>query len=253
MRVGFLPDLPERQVNIWTLDTRVSNDVTAQFEEVLAPDESERAAQFRADHQRESYILARGVVRFLLGYYLAVDPRSIRFAYGPNGKAALVPPDSVQFNVTHSADMAAIALARGCDVGIDLEQIRPLKELEQIADRFLCAKEAAEINSLPPGEREKAFFSCWTRKEAYVKAIGAGLEKPLKSFRIAETAGSAGELELYDEEGTSSEPWTIQDIHLMPGWTGAVAYRDRERSLSISTITDLAQFFTAMQAAMRTR
>jgi 4'-phosphopantetheinyl transferase len=118
-------DLSMRQVHVWTLRTKASSNVISRFEEVLAPDERSRAAQFRVSRPRESFILTRAALRHLLGHYLGQNPASICLQYGTNGKPALSHKSELRFNVTHSGDMAAIALTQGCDVGIDLEQIRP--------------------------------------------------------------------------------------------------------------------------------
>jgi 4'-phosphopantetheinyl transferase len=241
MQARCISELSERQVHIWTLSTSAENDVVAKCERVLTSDETGRAAQFRFSGDRESFILTRGVLRHLLGCYLGLHPGSIQFEYSSNGKAALASDSGLQFNVAHSRQMAAIAVTAGCDVGIDLEQMRTLPDLGQIAARFFCTEEAAEIDSLPEGERARAFFTCWTRKEAYIKATAEGLSRPLNSFRVMKQPGEPGNLVLQDHEATVSESWTLHDLHLAPDYAAAIAYRDRPRPLSIFPAIDLAQ------------
>lgn len=244
MQAGWSFELSGRQVHIWMLHTSASNNTVARCEQVLAPDETRRAAQFRLGRARESYVVTRGVLRHLLGNYLGLYPAHIRFEYGSNGKPTLAPDTGLQFNVTHSGDIAAVAVTAGCGIGIDLEQVRTLPDLEQIAERFLCSDEAAEIHSLPAGEREKAFFTCWTRKEAYVKATGVGLSKPLKSFHITVKPDAPAKLVLLEHETTSSKSWTLHDLRLAPGYAGAVAYGDEQRPLSIFPIIDPAHLLS---------
>src|SRR5262249_20133919 len=153
------------------------------FRSILAPDEKERAARFHFEHLRSAFIAARGVLRCLLGGYLNRHPGRVQFRYGARGKPALEPDAGIEFNLAHSGGLAVLAFASGCPIGVDLEQIRPIPELREIAARFFCAEEAAEIASLPSGERQRSFFRCWTRKEAYIKATGDGLSAPLDQFR----------------------------------------------------------------------
>ena len=239
-------DLSTRQIHVWTLRTIASRNVIARFEEVLAPDEVSRAAQFRVSRPRESFILTRAVLRYLLGHYLGQRPASICLQYGTNGKPSLSQNDELRFNVTHSENMAAIAFTQGCDVGIDLEQLRPLPDLDEIAARSFCKEEVVEINSLPARERERAFFACWTRKEAYVKAIGVGLSRPLNSFRVTAKPDSPADLMSLEDETNGSESWTLHDLCLEPDYAGAVAYSDQERPLSIFPTIDSEQFLNIL-------
>jgi 4'-phosphopantetheinyl transferase len=244
MLPGCSFDLSKRLVHVWTLPIGNSSNVIARCEEVLTPHEKIRAAQFRLSRPRESYILTRAALRLLLGRYLCQDPASIRFQFSSNGKPALEPINRLRFNVTHSGKMAALALTEGCDIGIDLEQLRPLPDLEQIANRYFCSAEAAEINSLPAANHERAFFNCWTRKEAFVKAIGVGLSRPLNSFRVTVKPDEPANLVFPDDE--TSELWTLQDLQLGPDYAGAVAFNDRQRPWLIFPIVDPEQLLNVL-------
>jgi 4'-phosphopantetheinyl transferase len=247
MQPGRSFDLSKRQIHVWTLRTNAPRNVISRFEEVLAPDEIGRAAQFRVSRPRESFILTRAALRYLLGHYLGQSPASICLQYGTKGKPALSQNGELRFNVTHSGEMAAIALTRGCDVGIDLEQLRSLPDLEEIAARSFSDEEAVGINSLPASARARAFFECWTRKEAYVKAIGVGLSKPLNSFRVTTKRDSPANLMFLGDEIDASESWTLHDLFLGPDYAGAVAYSDLERPLSIFPTIDSEQIFNILE------
>jgi 4'-phosphopantetheinyl transferase len=233
-------DLSGRDVHVWTLRTGASDDVAAKFEPVLVRGERDRAAGFRFDHLRRSFVIARGALRCLLGRYLDLDPASIRFNYGSKGKPAVASAAGIEFNATHSGGLAAFAFTVGCQIGVDLEQIRPLTEMQHIADRFFCPEEAAEIRSLPPSERERAFFCCWTRKEAYIKAIGDGLSAPLDKFRVTLQPNEAARFIHLAHDIIAAKAWTLHDLCLASVYAAALAYRDRQRSLSVFPIVDPA-------------
>ena len=230
-------------VYVWTLPTTASNEILSNFEQLLTADELDHATQIRSLRQRQSFIVTRGTLRSLLGCFLAIEPQELQFDYGPKGKPVLSTAAEVSFNVSHSSEMAAIALTRGCDVGIDLEEIRTLPELEQIVRQFFRSEEAAKIMVLPCGERERAFFACWTRKEAYVKATGSGLSKSPDSFSVTERAEKDGTFDVLEEGAPSSEPWTVQDLCFSPDYAAALAYRDRRRPLTILRLHDLEKLF----------
>jgi 4'-phosphopantetheinyl transferase len=229
--------LSARDVHIWTISTKASDAMVGRLERILAKDEIDRALRFRFRHLRDSFVLVRGFLRHLLGQYLDLNPANICFSYGDKGKPTLCSESTLQFNLTHSNGIAAIALTSDCQIGIDLEHMRRMHDMQQLADRYFCAEEAAEIMSLPPNDRERAFFRCWTRKEAYIKAIGDGLSIPLDSFRV--TVQHDADARLIHAEGDSgaAKTWTLHDLVLATGYAAAVAYHDRQRSVSIFPTT----------------
>jgi 4'-phosphopantetheinyl transferase len=216
--------LAGRGIHVRPITTVASREVTARFEPVLSPDERTRAAAFRFPHLRDSFILARGALRILLARYLDLAPAAIQFAYGPKGKPALAAPSLLDFNASHSGNLAVFAFTAGCEIGIDIERIRPVPGLQNIADRFFSRREAAELLSLPENHRDQAFFQCWTRKEAYIKATGEGLSAPL--------------------DRPQAPDWKLCDLQLTPGYAAALAYRDAERPLTISPLMDPSELLT---------
>ncbi len=234
--------LPGRDVHIWILRTRASDVVAAKFELFLAPDEKKRAERFRLCHLHRSFIVTRGFLRCLLGRYLDRHPASLRFNYGSKGKPALAPSDGIEFNATHSGGLAVFAVTLNCQIGIDLEQIRPVTETQHIADSFFCSEEAAEIRSFPPNERQRAFFCCWTRKEAYIKATGDGLSAPLNDFRVALQPYESVRFIHLSHDTSAAEAWTLHDLCLAPNYAAAMAYRDRPRPISIFPAIDPEEF-----------
>ena len=227
-------------VHIWSFPLETSSAVLASLAEVLSPDEKDRAARFRFEHLRHAYICGRGALRSLLGRYLNVPPASIRFQYGAKGKPSLAPENRIQFNMTHAGNLAAVALTADCEIGIDLEPIRLLPDMDHIASRFFCPEESAELRSLPAAERAHAFFLCWTRKEAYIKAVAGGLSIPLSNFRVTLHPEVPARFVHIGESPTIAQSWTLQDLRLDPKFAAAIAYRAEPRALSIRPAIQIA-------------
>lgn len=174
------PDL-DRQVDVWFVRLAASDLMLARARGILSADERARAGRFFFEHLQRRYTLARAALRVLAGRHLSRAPESLPIAYAGHGKPRL--PDSrLQFNLSHSGDLAAYAFSNDVEVGIDIEQIRPVSDRRSIARRFFSARECRALEEEEPAGGDAAFFRCWTRKEAYIKAIGAGLSVPLAGF-----------------------------------------------------------------------
>jgi 4'-phosphopantetheinyl transferase len=199
---GTTSDLAGDEVHVWRVF--LSEDLTATrcFESTLAEDEKARAARFIFERDRHRYISARGILRDLLGKYMQCAPQKIDFEYGPHGKPAVASPNSrsgISFNLSHSHELAVVAIARNREVGIDVELIRPEFAGEDIAKRYFSVTEVADLNALPAQRKAEGFFLCWTRKEAYIKARGDGLHMPLDSFSVSLSPDNPAELSSVDE------------------------------------------------------
>ncbi|HTV43472.1 MAG TPA: 4'-phosphopantetheinyl transferase superfamily protein [Candidatus Sulfotelmatobacter sp.] len=165
-------------IHVWAAGLDPSPERVSAFKETLAPDELERAARFHFEIDRNRFIAGRGILREILGSYLGIRPERLQFDYSPHGKPTLKasstrPP--LHFNLGHSVDLILIAVTRACPLGIDVEWVRPIPDLENIATRYFSTREAAELMALPEERRPRAFYQLWTRKEACLKASGEGL------------------------------------------------------------------------------
>jgi 4'-phosphopantetheinyl transferase len=187
---------------------------------VLAPDEAARAGRFHFQRDRDRYVSGRARLRHILGRYLAIPAAGLVFHYGAEGKPALDGP--VFFNLSHSADLAALAVAP-FEVGIDVECLRQIEE--DIACRYFARDEVTRLNDLPPEQRNRAFFTGWTRKEAFIKTRGAGLSLPLDAFSVS--FGPQEAPRLLWTQGDTAEPDRWQFHHFEPcaAAIGAVAAR----------------------------
>ena len=174
-RFSALP-LRADDVDIWraALDEQ-PGDVVRALQAMLSRDEKERAGGFFFERDRQRFVVARGILRMLIGRYLSCRPDEVVFAYGPNGKPSLHPDTGLYFNVAHSEGLALYAFTRVGEVGIDVECMRDLPEWEQIAESAFSSHELAQLRACPPEKRRGEFFRAWTRQEAVLKALGTGL------------------------------------------------------------------------------
>jgi len=201
----------------------------------LAADEQTRADRFYFQKDREHFITAHGVLRAILGLYLNRAPKCLSFCYGSHGKPALAQEsggDAIRFNMSHAHGVVLYAVARAREVGIDLEFIRSDLEVEEIADRFFSRREIATLRKLPATLRRHAFFLCWTRKEAYIKARGEGLSLPLDQFDVSLIPGEPAELLNTRPNPDEALRWSLQELTLASGYVAALAVEGRELSLS---------------------
>jgi 4'-phosphopantetheinyl transferase len=218
-----LPPLSPAVVHVWAVRLDAPASQIDALYTTLSSDERERAGRFYFDRDRRRYICARGVLRLLLSRYLVEAPEAFAFSYGPNGKPALSGRflDALTFNVSHSHELALVAIGTGPEMGVDVEAVRPLEDANDIASRFFSPREAERLRSLPDAARMDAFFECWTRKEAYLKALGSGLAKPLDAFEVTFATGDAPALKVYGDAAETAR-WRICDLSPAAGYTGAL-------------------------------
>jgi 4'-phosphopantetheinyl transferase len=224
-------------IRVWAVQLEASKHHYAQCLSWLSPDENARAERFHFDEHRRAFILGRGVLRALLGRLLAMPPAQIQFSYGPKGKPGLADSSlPMRFNTSNSGNLAVYAFTEGCDIGIDVEQVRPIPEMEHIAERFFAPHETSELMALPEPDRPRAFFNCWTRKEAYIKAVGDGLSVPLDSFRVTLRPGAAAEVLCLGGSIEAAKSWTLHAFAPALGFVGAIAYPGRPREIAFDSL-----------------
>lgn len=222
-------DLTSRIVHVWPVSIEASNDVVERYRTLLSPDETARAARLKFEHLQQSFILARGALRILLGQYLKLEPGHLVFTYGSKGKPAL--PGRLRFNASHSGALALFAFTMDCELGVDVEAVRGTPDFEDVAKRFFCAEETADLMSLPIDQRDRGFFLCWTRKEAYIKATGEGLSASLDAFRVTLRPGEPARMIHCGGDPNEAQAWTLHDLNPGAGYAAAVAYREAPRPL----------------------
>jgi 4'-phosphopantetheinyl transferase len=207
-------------VELWVWPLDIGADERGRFFAMLSEDEVARAERFVFERDRHRYIAARGRMRETLARLLGAKPAELRFAYSSHSKPSL--PVSLHFNLSHSEGVAALGVSRTHELGVDVEHVRPLKE--DIAERFFSRAEVTALRALPEHEQLSAFYRCWTRKEAVVKAIGEGLSRPLDSFDVTLDADAARLLRMDGENGGPAA-WQLAHFAPAPGFHGAIACR----------------------------
>ncbi|MEK6278991.1 MAG: 4'-phosphopantetheinyl transferase superfamily protein [Acidobacteriota bacterium] len=220
-------------VHIWRVSLEQPAENVERFRELLSRDEQGRADRFRFEIDRTHFVVARGCLRTLLAQYLKTVPQEIKFSYSDYGKPQLADLETnLRFNLSHSGGLALYAFTRIGEVGVDIERIRPDFADEKIARRFFSVSEVACLARLPAQARVEAFFNCWTRKEAFIKAKGMGLSLPLDQFDVTlEPSKPAALLRTkWGEDEAAS--WSIEAIEVGQGYVAAVAVKSRSWQLS---------------------
>jgi 4'-phosphopantetheinyl transferase len=213
--------LDEGDVHVWRASLAAAPPA---LEATLAADERARADRLRLPADRARFVAARGILRAALARYLGRDPAALRFVYGDHGKPALAEPDAasgLQFNLSHADDIALVAVARGRAVGIDVERVRPLPDLDAVAALMFSPAERDLLAAAPPARRHQLFFTIWTHKEAYLKGTGEGIGRPPAVCTIVFGA----------ERTTAADPtwpadaplWTLRSLDAGAGFAAALA------------------------------
>jgi 4'-phosphopantetheinyl transferase len=211
-------------IHIWRAALEQPASVLAQLARTLSPDESARAARFHFERDQRHFTVGRGILRNLLAGYLSLPPAALAFTYGPQNKPTLATSLSVdlRFNLSHSHGQALFAFTIGREIGVDLEAIRRLDDAAAIARRFFSAQEYTTLMSLPTGQQPEGFFNCWTRKEAYIKALGQGLSHPLNAFDVSLKPGEPAALLAVRGDPHEVARWSMLALTPVAGYVAAL-------------------------------
>ena len=224
------PKLGAGETHVWRARLDIQSETLVRLQNSLDAAELERASRFHFARDREHYVACRGILRELLGAYLHRSAASLQFQYGPYGKPHLsqeASPAAIEFNVSHSHGVGVAVFARGRELGIDVEQMRPEFGGEDIAQRYFSAAEVAELHTLGQAEKASGFFRGWTRKEAYIKARGLGLQIPLDSFSVALASGNTPLLHSQD-----STRWALRSFEAWSNFAAAIVEECPQGQLS---------------------
>jgi 4'-phosphopantetheinyl transferase len=223
-------NLPPEEVHVWRASLDRSEKETQQLERTLAVEERARAERLMLPRSRHYFIVGRGLLRAILGNYLNCLPQTLHLEYSPQGKPALIglrEAKELHFNVAHSNGLVLFAVAWNRAVGVDLEYVRADLTESRIAQRFFSPRENAGLSGLPVQQRREAFYTCWTRKEAYLKARGVGLTLPLDQFDVSVAPGEAPVLLATRDDPQEAGRWTLCDLAPGPGYRGSLAVEGR--------------------------
>lgn len=221
-RADLIPPLQPGEVHVWQA-VLPAPDMLPQLTALLDAAELTRARRFLRLNDTQRYITARGQLRLLLGHYLQRDPASIRFAYAAQGKPLAVDAGGLAFNISHTDKLALYAFAYDTEIGVDVETVKPDFPVADISGYYFSMAERAALSQVPLAQRPAAFFNGWTRKEAYIKAVGDGLSLPLDSFDVTLTPGEPARLLATRAQPTAASEWSLFDLQPGPGYAGALA------------------------------
>jgi 4'-phosphopantetheinyl transferase len=216
-----VPEASAGRVDVWTV--WLGREAAAP--ELLSSDEAARASRFVFDRHRRRYVACRSTLRVLLGSYLGEPASDLCFTYTNYGKPELA-GRAISFNVSHCDDLALIAVTLKHRLGVDIERLRPLEDLDGVAWTVFSSSELATLDTVPRHLKADAFFNCWTRKEAFIKAVGEGFSFPLKEFDVTLRPGEAAELVSIRAGGSEAQDWALFDLRPAEEFVGAVAVED---------------------------
>ena len=224
--------LDDNEVHVWRASLHQKRQIVRALSEHLKPDERKRAHGFRFPLDREYFVVGRGVLRDILSRYLRTTPDQISFSYNDYGKPTLDGEggdQGLRFNLSHSHGVALYVVTRERSVGVDLEFIREDFDCVEIATRFFSPSEVTTVRTLLPNLQAAAFFNCWTRKEAFIKAIGDGLSRPLDQFSVSLVPKEPACLLSIDDDSQAAARWYMKEIFPGPGFTAAVVTEGHPR------------------------
>ena len=222
--------LNNNDVHVWRDSVVQPRGKVQSFKQILSADEIKRAKRFLFEKDMTRFIVARGLLRTILGLYLKEEPARLSFSVSRHGKPELASTTgdrSIFFNVSHSNELVLIAFARKREIGVDIEYIRSDIAYGKIANRFFSNQENSALNCLPRHTRLKSFYACWTRKEAYLKAEGEGLSRGLDSFNVSVAPDKPAALLNINNDATKASCWSLVDLYPGDGYAAAIAVKGR--------------------------
>lgn len=216
--------LTGKDVGVWRASLEPGELWLDRFRSILSGDELERAGRFRFDEHRRRFVAARGILRHLVASTIGGKPEDVRFRYGAHGKPFV--DGEVSFNMSDSGSVAVYAIGIGREIGIDIEQVRAIRDAGALASRFFAPREAETILRSST-DQQNAFFTCWTRKEAYIKARGEGLSMPLHSFEVSIAPSERPRLVSASIDPLEVTRWSMDAFSPLPGYLAAIVTEGR--------------------------
>ncbi len=214
------------EIHVWRVSLDQTESCLQSLQQTLSTDERTKADRFRFPKDRSQFIVSRGALRAILSRYLNISSHILRFDYNPYGKPSLIVTqggNTLRFNLSHSRGMALIAITKNRDIGVDIEGINPNFSGLEIAEKFFSPLENSVLRSLPEHLQATAFFTCWTRKEAYIKAVGKGLSIPLNQFDVSLAPGEPAALLNVEENPEEASKWSLIELFPSSDMVAAVA------------------------------
>ena len=222
--------LVENEIHVWRASTNTPPSVGNQLAQLLSPDELARLERYRFERDRLRFMTSRGILRILLGAYLELDPMQLIFDYGLHGKPHVSQQSTqspIQFNLSHSEDLSLFAFTKNARIGVDLEHLRPIPEVDLICERFFAPGEKTTMRGLPEDQKLEAFFTGWTRKEAYVKALGESIIPALDQVEVSLISGESTQLIIDVDNPEMIDKFSLISLVPLTGYLAAIAVENK--------------------------
>lgn len=236
------PKLSVDEIHVWAVPLDIEDSTLTLFAELLSADERARAERFHFELVQRRFIASHGALRQLLGRYLGIDPTDVAFVIDDRGKPRIVGAvrtvHDLRFNLSHSGELALVAVAGGVEIGVDVEQVRTVSNIERLARRYFHAAEADEVLAANGDQRVSLFMRCWTAKEAVVKAYGSGIGAGLNSFCVPLDEAFSGfvDLSVLPRQFSNSRCWVAR-MTPCGGYAAAYAFLQAEPQVKYFTFT----------------
>ncbi|MFO0878583.1 MAG: 4'-phosphopantetheinyl transferase superfamily protein [Gemmataceae bacterium] len=221
------------EVHVWSVSLARSGEELVHLREILSQDERDRACRYLHQPSRQQFIAARAFLRLILGRYLGVEPSRVMFQHSNTGKPILC-GGGIHFNISHSHQLALIGITRLGEIGVDVEHVRSVTTFLDMAERYFTPGESAALKRLPPGAREQAFYHIWTRKEAFLKAIGLGLSHGLERFEVSVPPDDPARILHIDGDRSAGARWSMTCLEPLPGYVGAIAIESHQSPVRLT-------------------
>ncbi len=218
-------------VHVWRAKLNQPDGCVSELQRILSPIERQRADRFHFFRDRRRYIVRQGMLRLIIGSYSIVEPHRLQFYCGYRGKPYLKQRQGnapLQFNLTHSKEIALYALTLGTEIGIDVEYVHDIPDMKKIAAVTYSSAENKVLRSLPGNQQKEAFFNCWVRKEAYIKAIGNGLYHALDRFDVSLAPGEPARIVSVEGSAELASRWLLKSLNPENGYVAAFATKGRD-------------------------
>ena len=233
-----VPALEPGAIHIFNVPLEAEAEEIARLFGLLSADERERAERFRFERHRRRFVVCRGRLRVALARYLSTTPERVSFKYQPRGKPELAAEwsgEAIEFNVSHSHELAVFGFCRDRPLGLDVEHLREMKTYRELAQRFFAVDECQSMFALAGEQQPTAFFRCWTRKEAMLKAFGTGLTFPLNKFVVTLGPDEPAQLLSLSGQPTTAADWWLESWQPTAGYISALAWQGPPAELVIRT------------------
>jgi 4'-phosphopantetheinyl transferase len=232
--VSEVPILGQSEIHVWRINLVQDVEMEDWLKGCLSAEESERSARFHFVQDQRRFVVRRAVLRHLLAGYMNVNPKIVRLLPAPHGKPVVHGQDGstgLRFSCSHSANLGLVAIARGRELGVDLERHRPLADAEELTNAFFSPFEIAELAGMSQALKKKSFFDCWTRKEAFVKAIGMGLSFPLNRFAVSLAPDRPAALLSVEGYPNAVDRWTMLSLNVDADYSAALVFEGKSAGL----------------------